>query len=73
MVARVLLAGEGVELAADGVELGGDVERRTASVPLNSRCSRKWVAPASERRLVAGADAGPQTRGSSTGRRASPR
>ena len=42
VVARVLLRGERVEVAADGVERLRDVLRAAASsVPLNSRCSRK--------------------------------
>ena len=32
-------------------------------MPLNSRCSRKWLTPLSSRRLVAGADADPDTGG----------
>ena len=41
VVARVLLRGERVHLAADRVDRGGDVQRGpAASVPLKSRCSR---------------------------------
>ena len=44
--AGVLLGGERVELAADRVDLLGDLAARSgARVPLNSRCSRKCDAP----------------------------
>ena len=46
VVAGDLLAGEGVELAADGVDLGRDVARRRAPpVPLKNMCSAKCAMP----------------------------
>ena len=46
VVARVLLAGERVELAADAVDLGRDVPRAgRRSVPLKNMCSAKWAMP----------------------------
>ena len=47
VVARVLLAREGVELAADRVDLAGDQSRALGrrSVPLKNMCSEKWAIP----------------------------
>ena len=48
VVRRVLLGGEGVEVAADAVDATRDAPAPSASsVPLNSRCSRKWLTPLS--------------------------
>ena len=46
-VDRVLLGGEGVVAGADGVEALCDFMGSQLSEPLKSRCSRKWLQPAS--------------------------
>ena len=57
----VLLGGEGVHLAADGVDRLGDARGPMRSaVPLNSRCSRKCDAPASASGSSRDADADPE-------------
>ena len=43
--AHQLLAGEGVEVAADRIHRPRNVLRRAAVVPLNSMCSMKWEMP----------------------------
>ena len=45
VVAGVLLAGERVEHAADGVDLLGDLRGSAFPVPLKSRCSMKCETP----------------------------
>ena len=45
MLKQSFLAGEGVEIAADGVHLAGDISRRPVVVPLKTMCSMKCEMP----------------------------
>ena len=61
VVRGVLSRGEGVHLAADGVDaIRRCLSRFASAVPLNTRCSRKCDAPAKRAVLVAAADADPE-------------
>ena len=61
--AGVLLAGEGVHLAADGVERGGDVQRRAARGALEQQVLEEVRGTGLRRGLVARADADPDAEG----------